>query len=59
MLPYKSDGGRGAGAGVGRLIMWSGLDPFMGEKTTPKFLAIEESDCNFFQNAEINIFYGT
>jgi len=60
MLPYKSDGGRGArwavrSAVVGRLIVWSVLDPCMGQRTTTRYLALEDGNCNVFQNAEINI----
>jgi len=43
------------GAGVGRLIVCLGLDPCMGQRTTPRFLALEDGNCNVFQNAEINI----
>ena len=54
MLPYKSDGGWGRGAGVGRLIVWSGLDPCMGQRATLRFLALEACNCCVFQNAEFN-----
>ena len=44
------------GAGVGRLIVWSGLDPYMGQRTTPKFIVLENGNCNVCRNTEIDIF---
>jgi hypothetical protein len=44
------------GAEVGRLILWLGLDPYMGQRTTPKFIALENDNCNVYRNAEIDIF---